>query len=136
MKVLGLDGKFHIWSLLNHRVLGDDVRPRSELHLKARALLKRLYPTEPLLEEVFLPGSLGLFADFYLPKRGMVVESSGEQHYRYVSHFHQNKAGFAQSQKRDANKCRWCELNKLTLVELPYNEDIEQWKLRLTNTQS
>lgn len=131
MKIIGLDGKFYTWSLLNHRVMGDDLRPRSELHLKGRALLKQFYPTEPLLEEVYLPGSLGLYMDFFLPNRGLVVELQGEQHYRYVAHFHQNQAGFVQSKRRDQNKRDWCKLNKFTLVELPFNEDLEQWKTRL-----
>lgn len=131
MKILGLDGKMHVWDLLNHRVLGDDIRPRSELHLRARALIKSLWATEPLLEEVFLPGSVGLFADFFLPKRDLVVECNGEQHYKLTAHFHGDKAGFLQSQRRDKNKQQWCQINKFELIELPFNESNEQWLIRL-----
>jgi len=131
MKVLGLDGKTHIWDLLNHRVLGDDIRPRSELHLRARALIKSLWPTEPLLEEIFLPGSVGLFADFFLPKRELVIESQGEQHYKFTPHFHGDRAGFARAQRRDKNKQEWCKINRFELIELPYNESDEQWLQRL-----
>jgi hypothetical protein len=31
------------------------------------------------------------------------------------------------SRKRDKDKREWCELNEITLVELPYDEE-EKWK--------
>ncbi len=134
MKVLGLDGRFHVWNLTCHQSPHDDVRPRSALHLEVRALLKSLWPTEPLLEEIHLPGSFGLFADFFLPKRKLMVESSGEQHFKFVSHFHGDLAGFKRSKVRDENKRKWCEINKFSFIELKYNEDISQWRQLLTKT--
>lgn len=33
--------------------------------------------------------------------------------------------------KRDNEKKEWCELNNIQLVELPYNEDINEWRKRI-----
>ncbi len=131
MKVKGLDGKTHSWYLVGYQPNLSDERMRSELHLRVRALLKEMFKSERLLEEVPLPGSGGLFGDFYLPQSKIMVEAHGRQHYEYVAHFHQNPLGFMQSKKRDNNKADWCSLNGITLIVLPYNEDSEAWKQKI-----
>jgi hypothetical protein len=131
MKVLGLDGRQHTWYLVGHVPPKDSERPRSTLHLRARALLYKLYPSDRILEEVPLPGSEGLFADFYVPQRKLMIEANGAQHYGYISFFHGNQLGFLESKKHDTNKRSWCKLNKITLVELPFNEDDNEWRDRI-----
>lgn len=132
MKVKGLDGKLHSWYLVGYQPKLSDDRMRSSLHIQARELIKKVFTSEKLLEEVPLPGSGGLFGDFYLPQSKIMVEVHGRQHYEFVSHFHQNIQGFIASKKRDNNKADWCSLNGITLVVLPYNGDIEEWKKILT----
>jgi hypothetical protein len=89
-----------------------------------------LYPTQPILEEVPIPGE-NLFCDFYLPRRKLVIECHGEQHYKFVRHFHGNTASFAKHKARDNRKSKWCELNNIKIVVLPYNENDEEWKNRI-----
>lgn len=118
MRVLGLDGRSHPWDL-RHRTVGlIDPVERSGPHLAVRACLKRLFPTEPVLEEVPLPGSTGLTLDFFLPVRRTAVEAHGRQHREYVPFFHGTRVGFRRSLERDARKREWCELNRLRLVVL------------------
>lgn len=128
MKVKGLDGREYPWNLTGRQVNADDLRPRSALHKAARQLLNELYPVSPILEEVPLPGSGSLKADFYLPKQKLMVEVHGEQHYKFSKHFHGTKANFLEACKRDANKITWCELNNIQLVSLPYSENVDEWR--------
>lgn len=130
MKVKGLDGREYSWYLVGYQPSLSDDRPRSALHVQVRALLKEVFPSEKLLEEVPLP-STGLFGDFYLPQTKLMVEAHGRQHYEYVHFFHQNIKGFMESKKRDRIKKEWCDLNGITLVALSYAENKDVWKERL-----
>lgn len=131
MKVRGFDGREYPWPPKGHAVDFDDKRKRSEFHLKARDLLRSMYPTDRILEEVPLPGSNRLSADFYLPWRNIVVEVHGRQHYEYVPFFHGNKMAFIEGRQRDLKKIEWCNQNNIGVVELPYNETDEQWRERI-----
>lgn len=131
MQVIGLDGRSHSWNLRGHQVELDDSLPRSELHLQARQLIHRLFPMQPILEEVPLPGTRRLRADFYVHSARMMIEVNGEQHYQFNPHHHGNRAGFLASLKRDTEKVEWCKRNNVRLVTLPYNEGVDEWKDRI-----
>jgi hypothetical protein len=128
MRVRGLDGREYPWRLEGRQPFADDTIPRSALHKRARALIRLLYPTERVLEEVPLPGSRDLVADFYLPLRKLVVEANGEQHYRFIQHFHKDRAGWLRSQKHDKDKAEWCAINGIKLASLPFDKDDNEWK--------
>lgn len=131
MKVIGFDGREHTWPPNGHHVNFDDRRQRSDPHLKCRDLLRLMYPTYRFLEEVPLPGSQKLKADFYLPWRNIVIEVHGRQHYEFVQFFHGNKMSFLEAKQRDLKKIEWCNMNNIGVVELPYNETIEQWREKI-----
>jgi hypothetical protein len=132
MKIRGLDGREYNWRPVGYSVLGDSTRKFSDLHVTARNLLKELFPNDRIMEEVFLPGlPTTAYADLYLPLRQIIVEVQGEQHYRFVRIFQNNRLEFLKAKGRDVNKRRWCELNNIVLVELPYNEDRDQWCRRI-----
>ena len=129
MKVVGLDGRTHAWSLTGRVPRGDDPRPRSAGHRRARALLGRLFPFDNVLEEVHLPGCpADLYADFVLPKKRLVVEVQGRQHRAYVPHFHGSPAGFRAQRARDLMKAEWCRLNTLWLATLDDDRDDDDWE--------
>jgi len=134
MKVKDLNGRTYTWPPNGYQIARDDIRPRSEYHLRCRSLLHSLYPTQPILEEVPLP-SEQLFIDFYLPNRKIAVEVHGEQHYQYVQHFHKNPIGFAQAKARDERKRQWCIINNIVLIELPYMENDDEWRNRIENIE-
>lgn len=130
MKVVGLDGRIHNWVLSNN----ESTNP-SKPHIIARKLLRELFPLEQRLEELTLPGTSGLAADFFIPGQSLLIEVQGEQHYKFSLHFHKDKAGYARSLIRDRNKRTWCELNHIQFVELPYNE-VESWTARILKVDS
>lgn len=130
MKVVDFDGKEYNWPPGGHIPRHNDSRPRSELHLRVRTLLHKMYPTQPILEEVPLPG-IGLYVDFYLPLRKVVVECHGEQHYKFTPFFHTNRRAFVASQNRDQRKIDWCRLNNISLAILPYSEDDNEFRKRI-----
>ena len=105
----------------------------SGLHKKANQLLIQIYPTIPILQEVDIPlrRTETLYLDFYIPLLKKAIEVHGEQHYKFVAHFHNNAMGFIRHKKRDREKQEWCFLNHIKYVELPYNESLEQWTHRI-----
>lgn len=121
MKVIGINGKEYSLLLKKKNQKGG-----SSFHCKARILLSQLFPHESVYEEVVLPGSGKLAADFLLPRKRLVVEVHGRQHYEYVPHFHGDELNFLSSIHRDDRKRQWCEINQFLYVELPYDSD--QWE--------
>lgn len=131
MKVVGLDGRTYSWKLAGHVPLDSDDRPRSSNHIRARALLATLFPADQRLEEVSLPGSGGLFADFYLPNRKFIIEVHGAQHFRFNGFFHETRLDFVQAQARDRRKAEWCQINNIRLIELAHDQSDESWAERI-----
>ena len=130
MKVEDFKGRKHPWPPQGHEVDFNDKRPRSSLHIRCRELLRQMYPTQPILEEVSVPGE-NLTCDFYLPTRRVVVEVHGEQHYKFNQHFHGDRRGFVQSKNRDQRKIDWCHLNNISVAVLPFSETDDEWRTRI-----
>jgi hypothetical protein len=130
LRVKDTKGREHPFNIGNYVVSLNDTRPRSDLHLRARAILKAEYQTDVILEEVPVPGE-HLFLDFFLPLRKLVIEVHGEQHYRFNSFFHTSKQDFLASKQNDRRKQQWAEINNFSLTVLPYDERDEQWLERI-----
>jgi hypothetical protein len=128
LKIKGLDNKEHVWNLTKY--VGNQRRGCSEYHKRARKVLKELYPFDQILEEVPLP-STKLYADFYINSRKLMVEVQGEQHTKFTPFFHKNKQAFGQAKRRDNTKSEWCEINGITLVELSYEDNDNEWCAKL-----
>lgn len=131
MIVKDLDGNNHNWSLLGKiKNLRSNV---SNLHKTANQLLISIYPTITFLQEVGIPlrRNETLYLDFYVPLLKKAIEVHGEQHYKFVAHYHNNAMGFIKHKKRDNEKKEWCEINGIEYIELPFNESIEEWKQRI-----
>ncbi len=133
MKVVDLDGKQHNLSLAGYNVDGSNTRPRSDLHVTARGLLKEVFPLYSILEEITIPLKRGkdVYLDFFLPQPRICVEVNGRQHFEFVQFFHNTIAGFRLQQKNDRLKREWLELNRIRLIELNYNETEDEWKIKL-----
>lgn len=131
MKAKGFDGREHTWTLVKQ-----EKNLCSKGHKLARQLLKELFPLDTLFEEVTLPGSATsknktLYADFYLRSRSIIVEVQGEQHNEFTPFFHETKGDFYRATARDKVKEEWCELNGITLIQLPVGENIDEWRTRI-----
>ena len=60
-----------------------------------------------------------LFLDFQL-HNGIIIEYNGRQHYRYTPYFHKSRQDFVKQQNRDKKLRKYCEDNKIKLIEIPY----------------
>lgn len=134
IEIQGLDLKKYIWNPLTN---ASKKVNRSKLHEKAYKLLEELYPYDTILEEITLPGSKDQFgkrnlkADMFLPARRILIEVHGEQHYKFNNFFFKNKLEFYRAKARDSDKVFWCETNDIELIELKYNEDIDEWTRKI-----
>ena len=136
MQVYDLDGNAHSWNLTGYIAKGK-ISKKSSLHLDARKLLSSIFPTLQILEEVpiIIRKSETLYLDFYLPLKKLCIETHGEQHYKFVPFYHNNKFNFLKSQKRDREKEEWCSINGIQYVALPHYENIDEWRIKITNEQ-
>jgi hypothetical protein len=139
MKAIGINGREYVWNLNGYNVLANDTRKRSKYHMRARSLLREIFHSYRILEEVKLPGSTAshrkgvLFLDFLIPQIKLGIEVHGQQHYEYTPFFHKNKADFAIAKAKDEDKIEWCELNKVDLIVLKYSDTDEQWREQIEN---
>ena len=137
MKVTGLNGREYVWSLGKYSVAANDKRKKSKYHMRARALLKEIFHSYRILEEVKLPGSTPshrkgvLFLDFLIPQIKLAVEVHGQQHYEFCPFFHKTKADFVLAKAKDEDKIEWCELNSIDLITLKYSETDEFWRQQI-----
>ena len=136
MKIQDLDGNIHKWKIEGSIVRSNDQRPRSQLHLTARSLIKEIYPTLQICEEVSvqIKRDRKVFLDFYINTIKTVVEVHGQQHYKFNSLYHTSAQDFLNQKKRDQDLQDWCVLNNLNYIELPFNEDKDKWHQRFIKT--
>ncbi len=131
MKVKGIDGKLYIWNPIGNTDLSREI---SSYHSRARIIVRSLFPSERILEEVGLPGTWPmLYADIIIPLRKFVVEAHGPQHYKFIPYFHGTQREFIEGKKRDEKKRNWCEINNFYYIELPYWENDDEWRYRILN---
>jgi hypothetical protein len=130
MKTTGTDGRTHI--IDPSKNVNHYYESSSELHIKARKIIEKCLPYSTVYEEVTLFGCIGvggspLRADFLIPDIGIIIEVHGQQHYKYVKHFHSSETGFEIYKKNDEIKLNWAKMNRISYIALPYNE-IKKWE--------
>jgi hypothetical protein len=93
-------------------------------------ILNRLYPPIPykrVHQEIYVPyKGTKLFFDFFIRELGIFVEVQGEQHEKFVKHFHGDKAGLDAQRARDNLKLQYVEEKKKCLIRFKYNENITE----------
>jgi len=136
MQVIDLDGNISSWNISGNSSKANNIN-KSSFHLLARDIIKKIYPTMPLLEEVTINirKSEFLYLDFYIPMIKTCMEVHGEQHYNFTPFYHANMMAFLKSQKRDRDKKSWCELNNIQYIELPYNKT-DEWSELINNAKN
>lgn len=104
----------------------------SLLHVRARDLLKKLYPCDLIYEETYVR-NMKFYIDLYIPSRKLVIEVQGGQHYEFNTHFHKTKLDFYKNKNRDVKKEEWCKINNIKYVELPFSENDDEWTKRINS---
>lgn len=56
-----------------------------------------------------------------------LIEFQGEQHYRFIKCIHKDIARYKSSLKRDKIKRKYCKKNDITLIEVSYKQDLEEF---------
>ena len=59
-----------------------------------------------------------LSLDFYNANKKIAIEVQGDQHVKFVKHFHKTRLKYLEQLKRDQKKLDFCELNGIKLVEI------------------
>lgn len=124
MIVLGLDDRQHNWPPPPSRCCA--ATNQSDLHLRAKTIIKKKYQTMMLLEEVPIPGSQ-LKLDFFIPQLNTAIEVQGQQHTEFNNHFYKDKIAFRRAQLNDQTKKAWCKQHGLIFVELNYDGTDDEW---------
>jgi very-short-patch-repair endonuclease len=90
--------------------------------------LEELFPAKPF-KQVFCEYYINykgqkLFFDFHIKKLNVVVEVQGQQHTKFVKHFHGTRQNFLKQKERDNLKRIWAEEEDVVLVRFNYDEKI------------
>jgi hypothetical protein len=95
----------------------------SDFEVEILSMIKNVFPNYRVVEQhsVYYMGTQ-LFFDFYIPALNVIIECQGEQHYKYVPHFHGMKAEFRESNRRDQLKREWAEQRKIALLEIRFDK--------------
>jgi len=91
-------------------------------------LLNNIFPANPhrrVFSEHYVNfHNTRLFFDFYVPESLLFVECQGEQHNKFVKHFHGMAENFRSQKHRDNLKITYVQENNLYLIRLYDGEDI------------
>jgi len=85
-------------------------------------IVRQVYPNQRIELEYNIALRGGLYLDIYLPRLNMAFEFDGEQHFKFIEHFHKDARGFTVSRRRDWLKTELCEEQGITLVRIAYND--------------
>lgn len=93
---------------------------------KVFELLKELFPHNRIKKEYYVNyKGHKLFFDFYVHELGIFIEVQGQQHTKFVKHFHGNKENFLAQKNRDNLKLMYIEENDIySLIEVSYDEEV------------
>lgn len=119
MDIITLKGRLINWHLTSTKYPIKKEGSRSKFQHETYLEIKKLYVYDMIFEEVKMPESR-LFFDFVIPSIKLVVECQGKQHEEFNTHFHKYREDFIRQQNRDQMKRNFCQINNLTLVEVPY----------------
>jgi len=97
-------------------------KSRSKFQKNVKDFLKPYWENDIVFEEFRVVGTR-LSLDFYNANKKVAVEVQGDQHTKYVKHFHKNRLKYLEQLKRDQNKFDFCDLNGIKLVEI-YSTDV------------
>jgi hypothetical protein len=100
----------------------------SKIADKVHKVLLELFPPVPhkrVYREIYINyNGQKLYFDFYIKELRTYIEVQGEQHYKFVKHFHGTRENFLKQKKRDSLKVECAINNDSYLVRFMYDEKI------------
>ena len=101
-----------------------EAESKSKLQFNTKQFLHQYWKNHIVFEEFPLVGTRLRF-DFYNANKKIIIEVQGQQHTKYVPYFHgKSKSGYIDQLRRDNDKLRFCEINRLKFVEIFSEEEI------------
>ena len=102
----------------------------SDMAKKTHLLLVEIFPANPFTR-VFCEHYVNykgqrLFFDFYIKELSSFVECQGQQHTKFVKHFHGEKEKFLAQKFRDNLKIDYVQKNDMYLIRINYDEVISK----------
>ena len=102
----------------------------SNMAMKVRCILNEVFPANPF-NRIFSEHYINykgqrLFFDFFIKELSCFVECQGQQHTKFVKHFHGTKENFLGQKMRDNLKIEYVQANDVYLVRFNYDEDIDK----------
>lgn len=91
-------------------------------------ILEELFPPNPF-KQVFCEHYVNfraqkLFFDFFIKKLDVLIEVQGQQHSKFVKHFHNSREDFLKQRERDNLKIEYIQENNFYLAYINYNESV------------
>lgn len=94
---------------------------RGSVHQKRiYELLLDIYPQYNIVYEQEIK-EIGLRFDIFIPELGIAIEYDGQQHFKYIEHFHSDINGYILANKNDKIKNAFCDENAIKLIRLSGN---------------
>jgi len=99
-----------------------ELKSRSKFQNRVKVFLMPYWKNDIVFEEFRIVGSR-LSLDFYNANKKIAVEVQGDQHIKYVKHFHKTRLNYLDQLKRDQKKLDFCNFNDIKMVEV-YTADV------------
>lgn len=102
----------------------------SAMAKKVHLILNEVFPANPF-NRIFCEHYVNyknerLFFDFFIKELSCFVECQGQQHTKFVKHFHGEKEKFLSQKNRDNLKIGYAQQNNMYLVRFNYDEVIDK----------
>jgi hypothetical protein len=97
----------------------------SEIADKVYGILKKVFTRNVIIKEHYVNyKNTKLFFDFFIKDLEILIECQGQQHTRFVKHFHEDKDGYLKSKKRDNIKVEYAQEKNIAFVRFYYDENV------------
>jgi len=102
------------------------LRPRIRVSRRQEILFKNIRAIfkKPTIQEVTFDFFLYARYDIVVVPEKLIIEFDGEQHFRYVPHFHKTKQGFEDYKEKDERKQKVAEANGWHVARFSFVEDV------------
>jgi very-short-patch-repair endonuclease len=122
MEFLTLTNKKKRCKNIKNYIIDWSCESRSKFQTRVKKFLYTYWTGNVVFEEFPIVGTR-LTLDFYNANKRIAIEVQGGQHTKYVKFFHSDRINFLDQLKRDRNKEKFCEINKIKLVTI-FEDDI------------